>query len=164
MMNEQHTLNLNDSAFNGGVSQWLTFRLSNSSYAINVKYLKEVVTLSPIHSIQHSPKYSVGSIALRGNHIHVFDTRLCFGFSRSEFTDKTRILIIEDAQNDVGFLIDTISGVVYLHNHQIDATSNKTGKMIHISTEGTVSNGDELLTLLDLQKLIRINEMTITNG
>ena len=163
-MNEQQTLNLNDSPFNGGVSQWLTFRLSNSAYAINVKYFKEVVTLSHIHSIQHAPKYSVGSIALRGNHIHIFDTRLCFGFSRSEFTDETRILIIGHAQNDVGFLIDSISGVVYLHNHQIDVTSNKTGQMSHINTEGIVSNGDELLTLLDLHKLISINKMTNTNG
>lgn len=164
MMNEQHTLNLNDSPVKAGVSQWLTFRLSNSSYAINVKYLKEVITLCDIHSIQHAPKYSVGSIALRGNHIHVFDTRLFFGFSCSEFTHETRILIIGHAQNDVGFLVDSVSGVVYLHNHQIDATRNKIEQISHINTQGTVRNGDEFLTLLDLQKLMSINEMTNTNG
>jgi len=91
---------------NDPIVQWLSFRLANEIYAINVMQVQEVLRVSEIAPVPGAPHYVLGIINLRGNVVTVVDTRLRLGLETSEVTDSTRIVIIEDARHVIGILVD----------------------------------------------------------
>jgi len=77
------------------VLQWVTFRLEDETYGINVMQVQEVLRYSEIAPVPGAPTYVLGIINLRGNVVTVIDTRQRFGLPSAEITDNPRIVIIE---------------------------------------------------------------------
>lgn len=67
--------------------QWVTFRLDNETYGINVMQVQEVLRYSEIAPVPGAPSYVLGIINLRGNVVTVIDTRQRFGLDSAEITD-----------------------------------------------------------------------------
>ena len=106
------------------VLQWVTFRLENETYGINVMQVQEVLRYSEIAPVPGAPPYVLGIINLRGNVVTVIDTRLRFGLPTADTTDQTRIVIIEAEGQVVGILVDAVAEVVYLRQSEIETTPN----------------------------------------
>lgn len=49
------------------VLQWVTFRLDNETYGINVMQVQEVLRYTEIAPVPGAPSYVLGIINLRGN-------------------------------------------------------------------------------------------------
>ncbi len=145
------------------VLQWVTFRLDNESYGINVMQVQEVLRYSEIAPVPGAPTYVLGIINLRGNVVTVIDTRLRFGLSQTETSDQTRIVIIETENQVVGILVDSVAEVVYLRQSEIETTPNvgndETAKFI----QGVCHKNEELLILVDLEKMMSDEEWAELN-
>ena len=63
---------------NDEVLQWVTFKLENEVYGINVMQVQEVLRYSEIAPVPGAPVYVLGIINLRGNVVTVIDTRSRF--------------------------------------------------------------------------------------
>jgi purine-binding chemotaxis protein CheW len=144
----------NASNANDEVLQWVTFRLENETYGINVMQVQEVLRYTDIAPVPGAPGYVLGIINLRGNVVTVIDTRSRFGLSFSEATDSTRIVIIEAEKQVIGILVDSVAEVVYLRTSEIDNAPNvgtdESAKFI----QGVSNRDGELLILVDLNKLL----------
>lgn len=140
------------------VLQWVTFRLDNETYGINVMQVQEVLRYTEIAPVPGAPPYVLGIINLRGNVVTVIDTRLRFGLDQADVTDQTRIVIIEAENQVVGILVDAVAEVVYLRQSEIETTPNvgndETAKFI----QGVCHKNDELLILVDLEKMMSDGE------
>ncbi|MGM8892195.1 chemotaxis protein CheW, partial [Psychrobacter sp. 1Y1] len=77
------------------VLQWVTFKLDNETYGINVMQVQEVLRYTEIAPVPGAPHYVLGIINLRGNVVTVIDTRSRFGLASADVNDSTRIVIIE---------------------------------------------------------------------
>ncbi|MAA70651.1 MAG: chemotaxis protein CheW [Bermanella sp.] len=145
------------------VLQWVTFRLDNETYGINVMQVQEVLRYTEIAPVPGAPPYVLGIINLRGNVVTVIDTRLRFGLSQTETNDQTRIVIIETENQVVGILVDAVAEVVYLRQSEIETTPNvgndETAKFI----QGVCHKNEELLILVDLEKMMSDEEWAELN-
>ena len=83
------------------ILQYVTFRLADETYGINVMQVQEVLRYTEIAPVPGAPSYVLGIINLRGNVVTVIDTRQRFGLMTAETTDSTRIVIIEVDQQVV---------------------------------------------------------------
>src|SRR5680860_189029 len=102
------------------VLQYVTFRLDNETYGLNVMQIQEVLRYTEIAPVPGAPSYVLGIINLRGNVVTVIDTRQCFGLVSEELTDHSRIVIIEVDKQVIGILVDAVSEVVYLNQSEIE--------------------------------------------
>ncbi|MFC3853331.1 chemotaxis protein CheW [Salinispirillum marinum] len=140
------------------ILQWVTFRLENETYGINVMQVQEVLRYTEIAPVPGAPSYVLGIINLRGNVVTVIDTRERFGMSPSEVTDNSRIVIIETDMQVVGILVDSVAEVVYLRQSEIETAPNvgndETSKFI----QGVCHKNDELLILVELDRLFSVDE------
>ena len=156
-MNDERKLNTTAVA-DDEVLQWVTYRLGDETYGINVMQVQEVLRYTEIAPVPGAPDYVLGIINLRGNVVTVIDTRSRFGLAPGTTTDNTRIVIIEADEHVVGILVDSVAEVVYLKNSDIDLAPNVStddnGKFI----QGVSNRGDELLILVDLNKLLSDGE------
>lgn len=140
------------------ILQWVTFRLDNESYGINVMQVQEVLRHSEIAPVPGAPSYVLGIINLRGNVVTVIDTRQRFGLASTPVTDQTRIVIIEADRQVIGILVDSVAEVVYLRQSEIETAPNvgtdESAKFI----QGVSNKNDELLILVDLEKMMTEDE------
>ena len=136
------------------VLQWVTFQLGSETYGINVLQVREVLRVTDITPVPGSADYVLGIINLRGNVVTVIDCRRCFGMEDKDHDDATRIIIVEASNQIVGILVDSVAEVVYLRSSQIDHAPSVGGEDGAKYIQGVYSRDDELLILVDLNKLI----------
>lgn len=146
------------------VLQWVTFRLENESYGINVMQVQEVLRYTEIAPVPGAPNYVLGIINLRGNVVTVIDTRQRFGLPTADTTDQTRIVIIEAENQVVGILVDAVAEVVYLRQSEIETTPNVGNEESAKFIQGVCHKNDELLILVDLEKLMSDEEWSDISG
>lgn len=140
------------------VLQWVTFRLDNETYGINVMQVQEVLRYTEIAPVPGAPHYVLGIINLRGNVVTVIDTRSRFGLQSSEIDESSRIVIIEAEKQVIGILVDAVAEVVYLRRSEIDNAPNVGTEESAKFIQGVSNRDDELLILVDLDKLLSDEE------
>ncbi|MDY6919479.1 MAG: chemotaxis protein CheW [Pseudomonadota bacterium] len=136
------------------VTQWGTFRLGEEIYGVDVMQIREVLRYTEITPVPGAPYFVLGIINLRGNVVTVIDTRTRFGLTPGEIDNNTRIVIVEVDKQVVGMLVDSVAEVTYLRESEIEKAPNvgndETSKFI----TGVCNKNDELLILIDLERMI----------
>lgn len=140
------------------VLQWVTFKLENEVYGINVMQVQEVLRYSEIAPVPGAPLYVLGIINLRGNVVTVIDTRARFGLEPRDVTDNTRVVVIESEKQVIGILVDSVAEVVYLKASEIDDAPNVGNDESAQFIQGVSNRDGELLILVDLDKLLSDDE------
>jgi purine-binding chemotaxis protein CheW len=138
--------------------QWVTFRLENEIYGVNVMQVKEVLRYSEIAPVPGAPTFVLGIIHLRGTVVTVIDTCQRFGLPSGDITDATRIMILEVEGHVIGILVDAVSEVVYLRQSEIEPSPSVGNDESSKFIQGVCHKNDILLILVDLDKLLSEDE------
>lgn len=140
------------------VLQWVTFRLEDETYGVNVMQVQEVLRYSEIAPVPGAPPYVTGIINLRGNVVAVIDTRKRFGLPPKEVDDLTRIVITEASGHTVGVIVDAVTEVKYLRESQIESAPDVGNDESSKYIQGVATIDGKLLILLDLNKFLSVEE------
>ena len=140
------------------ILQWVTFKLDNETYGINVMQVQEVLRYTEIAPVPGAPAYVLGIINLRGNVVTVIDTRQRFGLYNADITDNSRIVIIEADRQVVGILVDSVAEVVYLRQSEIETAPNVGNDESAKFIQGVCNKNGELLILVELDKMMTEEE------
>ena len=140
------------------ILQWVTFKLDNETYGINVMRVQEVLRYTEIAPVPGAPSYVLGIINLRGNVVTVIDTRQRFGLNSGEISDNTRIVIIEADKQVVGIMVDSVAEVVYLRQSEIETAPNVGNEESAKFIQGVCNKNGELLILVELDKMMTEEE------
>ncbi len=135
-------------------NRWVTFRLAEELYGINVMQVQEVLRLSEIAPVPGAPSAVLGIINLRGNVVTVVDARLLFGLPRAGHSEQTRVMIVECNRNTVGLLVDGVAEVVNIENADIDSAPHIGNGEQSRYIQGVYSKHGEILLLVDLNRLL----------
>lgn len=148
----------------GELLRWVTFKLGQELYGVNVMQVREVLRYTDIAPVPGAPSYVLGIINLRGNVVTVIDTRMRFGLPAAEVTDNSRIMIIESEKHVIGILVDSVAEVADLNTADIDDTPNVGTEDSAKFISGVCNRKDDLLILIDLTKLLSDQEWEEVTG
>lgn len=140
------------------ILQWVTFKLDNETYGINVMRVQEVLRYTEIAPVPGAPSYVLGIINLRGNVVTVIDTRQRFGLDTVEVSDNTRIVIIEADKQVVGILVDSVAEVVYLRQSEVETAPNVGNEESAKFIQGVCNKNGELIILVEFDKMLSDHE------
>jgi len=150
---------------NDPITQWVTFFLENEKYGIQVMQVQEVLRLSDIAPVPGAPDYVMGIINLRGNVVTVIDSRKRFRLPEKESDDSTRIVIIEtESEQVVGILVDSVAEVAELRSSEIESAPNLGNDDSSKFIQGVCNKDDELLILVDVDRLLTDEEWEEVNS
>lgn len=144
---------------NDPVSRWVTFKLENETYGIDVMQIREVLRSTEISPVPGSPIYVLGIINLRGNVVAIIDTRSRFGLPQKEPDDASRILILEAVDHVVGFLVDSVSEVVELRASEVESPPDTGSGDSSRFISGLSNRPSGLLILVDANRLLSEEEL-----
>ncbi|MBS3803706.1 MAG: chemotaxis protein CheW [Oleiphilaceae bacterium] len=140
------------------VLQYVTFRLENETYGIDVMQIQEVLRYTEIAPVPGAPDYVLGIINLRGNVVTVIDTRRRFGLMDAEITDASRIVVMESSNQVMGVLVDSVAEVVYLKSSEIETAPNVGNEESAKFIQGVCNKNGELIILVELDKMLADQE------
>lgn len=139
--------------------KYLTFLLGNEAYAIEIKYVTEIIGIQPITQVPELPEYIKGIINLRGEIIPVMDVRLRFKKKAIDYNDRTCIIVINVQNVSMGLIVDNVSEVLSISDENVvpPPEVRNGGENRYIKAIGKVKNDVKLI--LDCEKLIRDKDM-----
>jgi len=145
---------------------FVTFKISNELYGVNIDATREVIQLCEVTSIPNAPVFIDGVINLRGEIIPVVDLYKRFNFNKKEFTEEEEllrsILILNVNELTIGVIIDKISKVMNISQENIQPPPSVISGVGIEYVLGVVKLPDEidnLLILLDEKKLFSKEEL-----
>lgn len=104
--------------------KYLTFRLGDEEYGVEILKVKEIIGLLPITPVPRTPEFIRGVLNLRGKIIPVLDLRRKFGMGRVDDTEFTCIVVVDAKMRGssalMGVLVDTVSEVVDIPEGEIE--------------------------------------------
>jgi purine-binding chemotaxis protein CheW len=149
-------------------SQYLTFKLDQELYAVDIAKVREVLEFTAVTKVPRTPDFMRGVINLRGNVVPVVDMRLKLGLTQTERTVNTCVVITEvdvDGEKTVlGALADSVQEVIELDAAQIVPPPRMGTRIDTEVIRGMGKRDDHFLIILDIDRVFTADEVRAVNA
>lgn len=154
-----------DEAAADGVLQYLTFKLEQEVFALDIGKVREVLDYTMVTKVPRTPEFMCGVINLRGAVVPVVDLRLKFGMAAAEVTVNTCIIIVEVAiegeKTVIGAMADSVKEVIDLEAGEIEPPPRiGTGFDVDF-IRGMGKHGDQFIIILDVDTIFAGEEQDL---
>lgn len=139
--------------------EFLTFRLGNEEYGIEILKVQEIRGYDAITQIANAPEFIKGVVNLRGIIVPIIDMRIKFRLGNVDYNQFTVVIILNVAGRVMGIVVDGVSDVITLSAEQMRPAPGL-GSVIdteYIMGLGTVD--ERMLILIDIEKLMSSSDM-----
>lgn len=143
----------------GNEREYLTFRLGNEEYGIDILKVQEIRGYEPPTRIANAPVFIKGVVNLRGTIVPIVDMRLRFNCPSADYNDFTVVIILNLRARIVGIVVDSVSDVMALAPDQIRNAPDVESVIDNGSILGLGSLGERMLILLDIERLMASPDM-----
>jgi purine-binding chemotaxis protein CheW len=144
--------------------KYLTFKLSDETYGLEIIKVREIIGMLPITRMPRTPEDVRGVINLRGKVIPVIDLRIKFKMEAMETTSETCIIVVDirDANGEllVGILVDGVSEVLDIGENDIDDAPELGDSVDSSFISGVAKSGDKVVILLDILSVLDIEAIS----
>lgn len=98
-------------ATEAGIVDVLRFQLAYQEYALEMRFVREVILTGEITPVPGVPPFISGICASRGQIISLVDLRVLLSLPEKGLTDLNRVIVITDGRIAFGILADKITGI-----------------------------------------------------
>lgn len=135
-------------------NKFVVFKLAGQCYGANISEVKEIVKISEITPIPYSDEHIKGLMNLRGEIITIVDIREKMHV-KGENSDKSRIVILNKDDMQIGFLADQVVEVLEVQPDDIKPPVIDKGFNADYIC-GIVESAKDLIMLLNVNKVFDI--------
>ena len=157
------TMNQAVKAMVNRAGKYLTFRLANEEYGIEILKVQEIMGIMPVTHVPRTPEFVRGVINLRGKVIPVVDLRLKFAMERKEDTERTCIIVVQVSGGSgamtMGFIVDEVSEVLDIPGQDIEDAPSFGVSMDTAYILGMAKAKGSVKILVDIDKVLATEEI-----
>lgn len=153
---------------NHNIHQYLTFKLADEVYAVNVSNIKEVLGVPRITKVPRMPEFMSGIINLRGTVVPVLDLCKKFHLGETAVTVETGIIVTEISSEladgtpenlTIGIFSDMVQKVITIEPKDIEPPP-KIGIAIDTSFITGMGHVDgSFIVILNINKILTGSEL-----
>lgn len=135
-------------------NKFVVFKLAGQCYGVNISEVKEIVKISEITPIPYSDEHIKGLMNLRGEIITIVDIQEKMHV-KGENSDKSRIVILNKDDMQIGFLADQVVEVLEIQAGDIKPPVIDKGFNVDYIC-GIVESSKDLIMILNINKIFNI--------
>ena len=148
-------------ATDGG--QYLTFRLGDEEYGVEILKVQEIKGYSTVTPIPNTPAYLKGVMNLRGTIVPVVDLRTKFSMEEATYNQFTVIIVVTVGAKVMGLIVDAVSDVLNIPKDDIQPTPDFGGQVDARYINGMAKASDKLVVLLDIDRVMGGVDVAMTS-
>ncbi|SDM66497.1 purine-binding chemotaxis protein CheW [Oryzisolibacter propanilivorax] len=145
-----------------GAREYLTFRLGQEEYGIDILKVQEIRGYEPPTRISPAPAFIKGVTNLRGTIVPIVDLRLRLDCAQAEYNSFTVVIVLNLRERVVGIVVDSVSDVLELKPEQMRPAPDVDSAIDSQCIRGLGAVGERMLILLDIEKLMSGADMGLT--
>lgn len=142
----------------GLAGKYLTFKLGEEIYGMEILCVQEIIGLLPITRLPRVTKYIRGVINLRGKVIPVMNLARRFDLPDRDDTELTCIIVTELVREDgtitMGIVVDEVSEVVDINAESIEPPPDLGAAIGERFLSGMGKITDKVVILLDVSEVL----------
>lgn len=141
--------------------EYLTFTLGEEEYGVDILKVQEIRGYDNVTRLPDAPEFIKGVINLRGLIVPVVDLRVKFKLGRISYDQFTVMIILNIAGRIIGVVVDSVSDVIELAAEQVRPAPDMGAAVDTRFMLGLGTTQDRMLILLDIDRLLRSEEMAL---
>jgi purine-binding chemotaxis protein CheW len=138
--------------------QLVSFTIGGEEFGVDILKVQEINRMLEVTRVPNAPEYVDGVINLRGKVIPIIDLRRRFSMERKEHDKNTRIVVVELRGKIIGFVVDAVSEVLRIPRSVTEPPPRIVSGVDAAFITAVGKLEDRLLILIDLDKVITLNE------
>jgi purine-binding chemotaxis protein CheW len=146
-------------------AQYLTFRLGEEVFALDIVQVREVLDYTAITRVPRMPEFMRGVINLRGSVVPVVDLSARFGRKSTALTRRTCIVIIEVVSDQekqvVGVVVDAVNEVLEIPQEQIEPPPAFGAKIRTDFIRGMGKVASKFVIILNVGNVLSIDDLAL---
>jgi purine-binding chemotaxis protein CheW len=141
--------------------EYLTFRLGEEEYGIDILKVQEIRGYEQPTRIANAPAFVKGVVNLRGVIVPIVDLRLKFNLGKATYDAFTVVIILNLGARVVGIVVDSVSDVMELAPEQIRPAPEVGASVDATFITGLGTLADRMLILIEIERLMSAAEMAL---
>lgn len=135
-------------------NKYLTFTLSDSTYAVDINYVVQIIGIQKITALPNMGSAMKGVINLRGMILPIFSFSNIIGKPETEYTTRSCIIILQMSGETVGMIVDSIDEAVDIDPSVISPTTATNDAPALVTCVAQLSEG-KMVLFLSTEELLR---------
>lgn len=144
--------------------EFLIFTLGDEEYGIDILKVQEIRGYDQVTRIANTPAFIKGVTNLRGVIVPIIDLRVKFAQKDVSYNENTVVIVLNLDQRVVGIVVDGVSDVLSLTHEQIRPAPEFAVTLATEYLTGLGSLGERMLILVDIEKLLSSEEMSLIDA
>ncbi len=140
-------------------SKYLTFRLGEEVYGIDILSVQEIRSYEPPTRMAHAPEFIKGVISIRGVIVPVVDLRMKLHCAEASYNEFTVVIVLKLEEMLLGAVVDAVADVVALEDGAIKPAPRFQGVVDTAYVRGVASVDGQMLIVVDIAALLSPAEM-----
>jgi len=133
---------------------FIGFVAGGEHFCIPLESAREVLSQQPLVPVPRTPDCIMGLLNWHGEVLAVISPRPFLGLSPGGFAEFALILVCSTRGIDMGLMVERTLGIIWVDRNRISPLPATLEAQQAFYLRGMVEAGDELLPLLDLEKII----------
>ncbi len=133
---------------------YILFELAGNTYGLPSREVQHLEMVEHITPVPNAAPGVEGVVFSRGQVIPVVNLRARFGFAKENHSPRSRLMVVRCGERVVGLIVDAAREFRSISTEEIQAPSGTLLSLSGSYLEGTVSLGERLVLLLNLQQTL----------
>lgn len=143
------------------IIQLVSFKLGKEEFGVDILKVQEINRMLEITELPNAPEFVEGIVNLRGRIIPVVDLKKRLHLPSKIHDNSTRIIVIELHGKTVGFIVDEVSEVLRIESNITEPPPEMVAGIEHDYITAVAKLKGRLLILLDLNKILTIEDREV---
>ena len=136
------------------VMKVVVFQLKEKEYAIPIQQVRGIEKILHITRVPNTAHFVKGVINLRGVVTPIIDLRARFDIEQADYTDESRIIIVNVDDLEVGLIVDIANDVIDIPSANLEPQPEVVGTEEAEFITAVAKIEKRLLILIDLKKVL----------
>ena len=137
---------------------FVVFSVASTAYALRSHQVQHIEMLEQVTRVPNAASFVDGVVFSRGQVVPAVNLRARFGFERSPYDVRTRLLVVRSDARQLGLVVDVAREFVKIPSGAIQPPQESLAGLSGQYVEGIASLDDRLILILNLEHLVNFAE------
>jgi len=137
---------------------FVLFELAGTTYGVRSRHVQQMEMVEHITPVPNALPAVEGVVLARGQVIPALNLRVRFGFEKSPYDLRTRLMVVSSRGRTLGLIVDTAREFLRIPHGAIEPPPEAVTGLSGRYLEGIAAIGGRMILVLDLDEVIDLGE------